>query len=184
MRDMNPRSACRRTLTLMEIHMTTYKPTGEKPDEFNLYLQERMAALGLDPKTIAENTGIALPTVLTHLNLPGKPIKAQSIQKFAAELRVPYAVLRDLYTRVRCQGKVRTKYVIGMMPKGETALLAMMIKNTLTYRSIPMTEFSEMTGIPLDQLMYRERQKFCVHGIIGARQTGASNEHEHQTQFS
>lgn len=24
----------------------------------------------------------------------------------------------------------------------------------------------------------------CVHGIIGARQTGASNEHEHQTQFS
>ena len=31
---------------------------------------------------------------------------------------------------------------------------------------------------------WRERQKFCVHGIIGARQTGASNEHEHQTQFS
>lgn len=29
MRDMNPRSACRRTPTLMEIHMTTYKPTGE-----------------------------------------------------------------------------------------------------------------------------------------------------------
>ena len=29
-----------------------------------------------------------------------------------------------------------------------------------------------------------ERQKFCVHGIIGARQTGASNEHERQTQFS
>ena len=126
MRDMNPRS----TPTLMEIHMTTYKPTGEKPDEFNLYLQGRMSALGLDPKTIAANTGIALPTVLTHLNLPGKPIKPQSIQKFAAELNVPYAVLRDLYTRVRCQGKVRTKYVIGMMPKGETALLAMMIKNT------------------------------------------------------
>ena len=37
MRDMNPRSACRRTPTLMEIHMTTYKPTGEKPDEFNLW---------------------------------------------------------------------------------------------------------------------------------------------------
>ena len=100
----------------------------------------------------------ALPTVLTHLNLPGKPIKPQSIQKFAAELNVPYAVLRDLYTRVRCQGKVRTKYVIGMMPKGETALLAMMIKNTLTYRSIPMTDFSEMTGIPLDQLMYPPRK--------------------------
>ena len=31
---------------------------------------------------------------------------------------------------------------------------------------------------------YGERQKFCVYGIIGARQTGASNEHEHQTQFS
>ena len=138
--------------------MTTYKPTGEKPDEFNLYLQGRMSALGLDPKTIAANTGIALPTVLTHLNLPGKPIKPQSIQKFAAELNVPYAVLRDLYTRVRCQGKVRTKYVIGMMPKGETALLAMMIKNTLTYRSIPMTDFSEMTGIPLDQLMYPPRK--------------------------
>ena len=115
MRDMNPRSACRRTPTLMEIHMTTYKPTGEKPDEFNLYLQERMAALGLDPKTIAENTGIALPTVLTHLNLAGKPIKPQSIQKFAAELNVPYAVLRDLYTRVRCQGKVRTKYVLSLI---------------------------------------------------------------------
>ena len=37
MRDMDPRS----TPTLMEIHMTTYKPTGEKPDEFNLYLQGR-----------------------------------------------------------------------------------------------------------------------------------------------
>ena len=59
---------------------------------------------------------------------------------------------------MRCQGKVRTKYVIGMMPKGETALLAMMIKNTLTYRSIPMTDFSEMTGIPLDQLMYPPRK--------------------------
>ena len=34
------------------------------------------------------------------------------------------------------------------------------------------------------ELQKRERQKFCVHGIIGARQTGASNEHEHQTQFS
>lgn len=35
-----------------------------------------------------------------------------------------------------------------------------------------------------NQYFSRERQKFCVHGIIGARQTGASNEHEHQTQFS
>ena len=35
-----------------------------------------------------------------------------------------------------------------------------------------------------EQKQTRERQKFCVHGIIGARQTGASNEHEHQTQFS
>ena len=34
------------------------------------------------------------------------------------------------------------------------------------------------------KLIGGERQKFCVHGIIGARQTGASNEHEHQTQFS
>ena len=34
------------------------------------------------------------------------------------------------------------------------------------------------------ELVMGERQKFCVHGIIGARQTGASNEHEHQTQFS
>ena len=32
--------------------------------------------------------------------------------------------------------------------------------------------------------LHRERQKFCVHGIIGARQSGASNEHEYQTQFS
>ena len=36
----------------------------------------------------------------------------------------------------------------------------------------------------LQQGLKGERQKFCVHGIIGARQTGASNEHEHQTQFS
>lgn len=35
-----------------------------------------------------------------------------------------------------------------------------------------------------DVALAGERQKFCVHGIIGARQTGASNEHEHQTQFS
>ena len=34
------------------------------------------------------------------------------------------------------------------------------------------------------RVIFGERQKFCVHGIIGARQTGASNEHEHQTQFS
>ena len=39
------------------------------------------------------------------------------------------------------------------------------------------------SGFTLDHTG-RERQKFCVHGIIGARQTGASNEHEHQTQFS
>lgn len=37
---------------------------------------------------------------------------------------------------------------------------------------------------PIGLWLTRERQKFCVHGIIGARQTGASNEHEHQTQFS
>ena len=35
--------------------MTTYKPTGEKPDEFNLYLQGRMSALGLDPKAIGKH---------------------------------------------------------------------------------------------------------------------------------
>ncbi len=28
-----------------------------------------------------------------------------------------------------------------------------------------------------------ERQKFCVHGIIGARQTGASNEHERASEI-
>lgn len=45
----------------------------------------------------------------------------------------------------------------------------------------------DMARIPLWFAMsddFGERQKFCVHGIIGARQTGASNEHEHQTQFS
>ena len=36
----------------------------------------------------------------------------------------------------------------------------------------------------LQRMRERERQKFCVHGIIGARQSGASNEHEYQTQFS
>ena len=41
-----------------------------------------------------------------------------------------------------------------------------------------------MPGLSGPQLQEGERQKFCVHGIIGARQTGASNEHEHQTQFS
>ena len=40
------------------------------------------------------------------------------------------------------------------------------------------------TGGILAANLAGERQKFCVHGIIGARQTGASNEHEHQTQFS
>ena len=39
-------------------------------------------------------------------------------------------------------------------------------------------------GADVKALRNGERQKFCVHGIIGARQTGASNEHEHQTQFS
>lgn len=158
MRDMNPRSACRRTPTLMEIHMTTYKPTGEKPDEFNLYLQERMGRARSRSEDHRGKHGHCAPHGSYPSEPPRKPIKPQSIQKFAAELNVPYAVLRDLYTRVRCQGKVRTKYVIGMMPKGETALLAMMIKNTLTYRSIPMTDFSEMTGIPLDQLMYPPRK--------------------------
>ena len=37
---------------------------------------------------------------------------------------------------------------------------------------------------PQNGTVFRERQKFCVHGIIGARQSGASNEHEYQTQFS
>lgn len=44
------------------------------------------------------------------------------------------------------------------------------------YGWLPSTASSELKN--------GERQKFCVHGIIGARQTGASNEHEHQTQFS
>ena len=39
-----------------------------------------------------------------------------------------------------------------------------------------------MNGVVM--LVAGERQKFCVHGIIGARQSGASNEHEYQTQFS
>ena len=40
-------------------------------------------------------------------------------------------------------------------------------------------------SLPDDDLCGRgERQKFCVHGIIGARQSGPSNEHEYQTQFS
>ena len=51
-------------------------------------------------------------------------------------------------------------------------------------------EYGKRDPVFLKQLRNRlppvdgERQKFCVHGIIGARQTGASNEHEHQTQFS
>lgn len=46
-------------------------------------------------------------------------------------------------------------------------------------RRIKEKAFRSLSG-----LLRGERQKFCVHGIIGARQTGASNEHEHQTQFS
>lgn len=52
------------------------------------------------------------------------------------------------------------------------------------------THFYKVKGVnlhpihDLKKLIAGERQKFCVHGIIGARQTGASNEHEHQTQFS
>lgn len=48
--------------------------------------------------------------------------------------------------------------------------------------------YIQFSGCPAEDVKRlpgrRERQKFCVHGIIGARQTGASNEHEHQTQFS
>ena len=47
----------------------------------------------------------------------------------------------------------------------------------------PLGDISELLMKNPD-VIARERQKFCVHGIIGARQTGASNEHEHQTQFS
>ena len=46
------------------------------------------------------------------------------------------------------------------------------------------TACTDGRSIRLPDVEGRERQKFCVHGIIGARQTGASNEHEHQTQFS
>ena len=55
------------------------------------------------------------------------------------------------------------------------------------YGWLPSTASSELKnvdGLLMDKEGKRERQKFCVHGIIGARQTGASNEHEHQTQFS
>ena len=55
----------------------------------------------------------------------------------------------------------------------------------------PYTRLETMVRVHLLQVSLNlsdpemgERQKFCVHGIIGARQTGASNEHEHQTQFS
>ena len=41
-----------------------------------------------------------------------------------------------------------------------------------------------LSGADWNVQIARYKQKFCVHGIIGARQTGASNEHEHQTQFS
>ena len=57
-------------------------------------------------------------------------------------------------------------------------------KITLTYPAkvvhVGLPFMADMKTLPAA----RERQKFCVHGIIGARQTGASNEHEHQTQFS
>ena len=46
------------------------------------------------------------------------------------------------------------------------------------------TKIRRIVASNLERAGYGERQKFCVHGIIGARQTGASNEHEHQTQFS
>ena len=57
------------------------------------------------------------------------------------------------------------------------------------YSEDAMINFYKMTPLLIVddfgmQAGFRERQKFCVHGIIGARQTGASNEHEHQTQFS
>lgn len=52
-------------------------------------------------------------------------------------------------------------------------------------RAVVVQPLSSAIAEPVDaSSFYRERQKFCVHGIIGARQTGASNEHEHQTQFS
>ena len=63
--------------------------------------------------------------------------------------------------------------------KSVCSLMAGLIGFTQTATTVAMAE----TVTP-PYLNNRERQKFCVHGIIGARQTGASNEHEHQTQFS
>ena len=52
----------------------------------------------------------------------------------------------------------------------------------------PERQLEELKAMQVEKIfmdkLSGERQKFCVHGIIGARQTGASNEHEHQTQFS
>ena len=59
---------------------------------------------------------------------------------------------------------------------GITPQSYMLVGNSFTFYSCGMHNMINRLA--------RERQKFCVHGIIGARQTGASNEHEHQTQFS
>ena len=58
------------------------------------------------------------------------------------------------------------------------------LEGNLLFITEPLAE--QLNGFPgmADKPVKGERQKFCVHGIIGARQTGASNEHEHQTQFS
>ena len=59
----------------------------------------------------------------------------------------------------------------------ECSLLGYFVELNVTFRRV---DCLHCKGHPMEG----ERQKFCVHGIIGARQTGASNEHEHQTQFS
>lgn len=56
------------------------------------------------------------------------------------------------------------------------------MKITSTY-SVRLRNFNRVFDDTVE-VYRRERQKFCVHGIIGARQSGASNEHEYQTQFS
>ena len=60
------------------------------------------------------------------------------------------------------------------------------LKRTLEPRVMSREELAKTGTVPRQEIIVAigERQKFCVHGIIGARQTGASNEHEHQTQFS
>ena len=89
---------------------------------------------------------------------------------------------RVIFSAARGALMVVNELTSSVQKKGASAIV--------TAAALTLTSTALMAGTTLvadegqNVDINRERQKFCVHGIIGARQSGASNEHEYQTQFS